>query len=79
MCAGPDFDGCFGIAPLCILLEGKPLNAFESVRFEVHHPPWWDTGLAVPTPLLKDRNKTCEGFRHFVPTQACRKASLVHL
>lgn len=40
-CAGPDFGGYFGIAPLCISLGGKPLNAFESVRFEVlmHCPP----------------------------------------
>lgn len=40
MCAGPDFDQCFGIGPLCMPLEGKPLNAFESVRFDVlkHHP-----------------------------------------
>lgn len=41
VCAGPDFDGCFVIAPLCIPLEGKPVSAFESVRPEVlrHHPP----------------------------------------
>lgn len=41
MRAGPDFDGCFAIAPLCIPLEGKPMSAFESVRPEVlrHYPP----------------------------------------
>lgn len=40
VCAGPDFDGCFVVAPLCIPLEGKPMSAFESVRSEVlrHHP-----------------------------------------
>ena len=68
----------FGIASHCISLGGKPLNAFESVRFELlkHRPPWWDTGLAVPMPQLKDRPSTCEGFRHLVPTGQAAEHSL---
>lgn len=30
-------------------------------------------------PLLKDRHKTCEDFRHLVPTEAGSRASLAHL
>lgn len=76
MCAGLDFDGYFATAPLCISLGEKCLNAFEVPK---HHPSSWDTGLTVSRPLLKDRHKTCEDFRHLVPTEAGSRASLPHL